>query len=325
MKSVPLEVLENRIIRPGIEEHLKPLLRYKGAQRIGRIHRLWNLVISAKEHEATASDVTQRLLLNPAYSQLCVPDKQVTLQGLSSFVGRLLNDPQVMGEEPHLEEYIRDLIPPYKLFRLVPLASPPDDFAQKAKGKSISWAMDEYGHDYRIIRRWFEQVGIAPTHANLIPIPRQFRSFAEKEHNYELARRFEVGPATVARWRSETGLVCLAPRRTSSVPQGAIIYPFVIHDGGKPEHALLRKVNAAVPKHFDPETRADICQDLVVGILCGDFNEDDLLLPAKEMTRRVQKMFPTKYGPLSLDAALPGTDDFRLIDTLSEEDGLWAA
>ena len=98
-----------------------------------------------------------------------------------------------------------------------------------------------------------------------------------------------------------------------------------ITDGGKPEHRLVKLVNAAVPKHIDADTRADICQDLLVGILCGDFSEDDLFLPAKQMTRRVMQMFPTKYGPMSIDAEIPGTDGFRLIDTLAEEDSLWAS
>lgn len=324
MRKVSLAVLENKIVRPGIEEHLKPLLRYRGGQSLGRIHRMWNLVLSAKEHEATASDVTQRLVQNADYSQLCLPEKRVALVGLSSFVGRLLDNPHVAAEEPHLREYIRDLIPPYKLIRLIPLADPPPGFAEATRGKSIGWAMETFGHDYRLIRRWFDELGIAPVHGGLIPLPKQFHTFAPKEHNYELAKRFGVSTATVARWRSETGIVCNAAPKRMAEP-GSLIYPFVIHDGGKPEHALLRKVNAAVPQHFDQETRADICQDLVIGILCGDFSEDDLLLPAKEMAKRVMRMFPTKYGPLSLDAIIPGTDDFRLIDTISEEDGLWAA
>lgn len=101
-----------------------------------------------------------------------------------------------------------------------------------------------------------------------------------------------------------------------------LVYPFLIHDGGKPEHDLLRKVNSAIPKHYSPDLRADMCQDLIVGILCGDFSEDDLLLPAKEMTRKVLKMFPTKYGPMSLDATI-GDTDLRLIDTLSDEENPW--
>jgi hypothetical protein len=87
---------------------------------------------------------------------------------------------------------------------------------------------------------------------------------------------------------------------------------------------LLRRVNAAVPKNLDPDLRADICQDIIVGILCGDFSEDNLTLPAKEMTRRVQNMFPTKYGMLSLDEIVPGSEGRTWLDNLSNEDSLWA-
>jgi hypothetical protein len=322
MKRISLARLEAKIIRPGIEEHLKPLLRYRGSQALGRIHRLWNLMLSAMEHEATVADITQRLSKGQEYSKLCGPPRGVEAVNVYSFAGRLLDNPSVMANAPHLEEYLRWAIPSYRRFRLTKLDDPPEGFVTAVRGKCIAWAAHEYGVDYRHARRWFEECGVTPVHAGRIPLPKNWHSLAPKENNVELARRFGISPVTVARWRSETGVICLAPRKYV-VPYGSIVYPFVIHDGGKPEHDLLRKVNAAVPKHFDPETRADICQDLVVGILCGDFSEDDLGLPAKEMTRRVMQMFPTKYGPLSLDAEIAGTDGFTLMDTLSDEDGLW--
>jgi hypothetical protein len=323
MKHVPLHRLEAAIIRPGFEAKLEPLLRYKGNQSLGRVHRLWNLFVSGLEHEATAADITQRLVGNLDYSKLCGPEKIVQASSLYGFAGRLLDNPAVLGEVPHLKEYIEWVIPPYKIFHLAKIAAPPEGFAEAAKGKSVGWAMEEYRHDYRLVRRWFDECGIAPVHGGLIPIPEKWHSIAPRQNNLEMARRFGVSCGVVARWRNETGVVCRAPRR-QSVPAGSLIYPFVIHDGGKPEHDLLRKVNAAVPKHFDPETRADICQDLVVGILCGDFDVNDLSLPSKEMTRKVIRMFPTKYGPLSLDAVIDGTDGLTLMDSLTEENSLWA-
>jgi hypothetical protein len=323
MKFVPLHKLEGEIIRPGFEDHLKPLLRFRGNATLGRVHRMWNVMVSGMLHEATTADITQRLVHNENFSQLCGPENKITLGAIRGFTGRLMAKPEVLDELPILREYIEDLLPWYRApLKLTPWREPPESFVQMARGKSVTWAMEAFGAEYRIVRRWFDEAGIAPTHGATIPLPKQWQSFAARERNWELARRFEVGMQTIARWRAETGIVCLAPSRPR-VSADAIVYPFVIHDGGKPEHALLRKVNAAVPKHFDPETRADICQDLVVGILCGEFSEDDLSLPAKEMTRRVMKMFPTKYGPISLDEIMPGTDDFRLIDTISNEDSLW--
>jgi hypothetical protein len=129
--------------------------------------------------------------------------------------------------------------------------------------------------------------------------------------------RFELQRISEAQIRARNS------NRGSTAKSTPLLYPFLIHDAGRPEHDLLKKVNAAVPKGLSPDLRADICQDLIVGILCGDFSEDDLALPAKEMTRRIYKMFPTKYGPVSLDATL-GSSDLRIIDTLTDEDSLWA-
>lgn len=102
-----------------------------------------------------------------------------------------------------------------------------------------------------------------------------------------------------------------------------LVYPFLIHNGGGPEHELLREINRVVPKYLPPDMRADVCQDLIVGILCGDFARDDLNLPLKEVLKRVRKMYPSKWGDISLDSIVPGTDDLRLIDTIGDDRGLW--
>ena len=259
MKQVPLAKLEDKIIRPGFERHLRPLLMYRGNVTLGRAHRMWNLVVSGMEHEAGLSDLTQRLQLNPELSQLCMPERKKEALAIRSFLSRLQLNSPVMAEMPHLSEYV--------------------------------WWLNPSG-----------PFGLTPV-----------SEFSPRSRN--------LGAGG---WR--TFRAPQRPRRPGSNlrdvrPQ--LVYPFLIHDGGKPEHDLLRRVNAAVPRHFDPNTRADICQDIMVGILCGDFDPDNLTLPAKEMTKRVMKMFPTKYGPLSLDAEMPGTDGFRLIDTISEDDSIW--
>lgn len=261
MKPVSLSQLENAVIKPGFEKHLKPLIMYRGNVTLGQAHRMWNLMVASMEQDCAVSDITQRLQHNPDFSHLCGPDKVKPMGAIASFVGRMLDNPKVMQEHSHLEDYVRGLLPPYKM------RGPPSRVSETTyRSRNIG------AGGWRILRsRPSDYAGnIKPTEAK------------------------------------------------------ALVYPFLIHDGGKPEHILLKKVNAAVPKYLDPETRADICQDLMVGILCGDFDVDDLNLPAKEMTKRVQQMFPTKYGPLSLDAIMPGTDDFRLIDTISNEDSLWA-
>lgn len=302
MKQVPLSALESKIIRPGFEKHLTPLLMYRGNLSLGRAHRLWNLLVSAMEHEATYSDITQRLVMNADYSQLCGPDKPVTLSGVRGFVGRLIDNPLVMGEMPGLSGYVRELLPWYK---------GPPQLARVSEESRRSRNVGVGGW------RTFEDRRPVAT-----PLPKNWNNLALRKSNAELIELLGVSQNIISRWRRETGLKAVV-RDARAEARPALIYPFLIHDAGKPEHDLLRKVNEAVPRYLDPELRADICQDLVVGILCGDFSVDDLGLPAKEMTRRVRKMFPDKYGPLSLDAIMAGTDDLKLLDTIADDHNIW--
>ena len=256
MRQVPLSTLENKIVKPGFEKHLKPLVMYRGNLTLGQAHRMWNLVVSGMEHEATFSDLTQRLQLNPDFSQLCGPDKRKQALALTSFLSRVADKPAVMGEMSGLAEYMDWL--QFRHFKLTPVSE-------------ISYRSRNMGAG-----------------------------------GWRLLSKREIAVGNVKQKTAQ------------------IVYPFLIHDGGKPEHVLLRKVNAAVPKYLDPDMRADICQDLMVGILCGDFSEDDLRLPAKEMTKRVRKMFPDKYGHVSLDENIPGMDGVTRLERLTEEDSLWA-
>jgi len=287
MKTAPLAKLENAIIKPGIEKHLHPLIRFRGQVSLGRVHRLWNFAQSMMLQECeTTADGTARLALNPAFSHLAGPDKRVQSTGLRALASRLCATPEVQKLDPVLTEYIREIFPaPFSLIP-VPEVTP----------NTKTWGVDNWRLYYsRRAQNYFSREEWADYQRDRA-IDRLRRAL-EKKRDAERRLRNATAPKT-------------------------LLYPFVIHDGGKPEHDLLRAVNAAVPKWLPEEMRADVCQDLVVGILAGDFDKDNLKLPAKEMMARVQKMFPTKYGPISLDAIMPGTDDMRLLDMISEYDGI---
>jgi hypothetical protein len=228
MKHVPLATLENKIVRPGFERFLRPLLMYRGALSLGDVHRMWNLIVSAMEHEATVADVTQRLQHNPDFSQLCVPPGRRQAVSLYSFCGRLTGNPKVMAEMPGLAEYVDWLIPSYRRFSLERIseithrsrnlgaggwriffddraAEPiPDRFADKARGKTIRWAREEYERGYFVVRRWFREAGLTPTHGNMLPLPDRWGEFATKEGNGKLALRFGVSAGVISRWREES-------------------------------------------------------------------------------------------------------------------------
>ena len=257
MRPVALDRLQEKIVRPGFERFLKPLLMYRGALTLGRAHRLWNTVVAAMEQEATAADITQRLAQNPDYSHLCGLERPLQSVALRSFCGRLVDNPRVMAEMPGLEEYLDWLIPPYKRFG--PLTR-----------------VSEYTHDRRCMG--------------------------------------------AGGWRIYVG----RPRkiRVREVKPGLLRYPFLIHDAGKPEHTLMRRVTAAVRTN-NPELKADLCQDLIVGILAGEFAEDDLMLPAREVARRASRLYPEKYRALQLDAEITEGGDTWL-SQLADEGRDWA-
>lgn len=318
MKQIALSTLESRIIRPGFEAHLSPLLRFKGHQTLGRVHRLWNLMVSAMLHDATDSDITQRLVHSEQYSQLCGPERQISHSTLRSFTGRLLACPKVLAEEPLLREYILDILPPWKgPIWLTPIPGPPDGFIVGVERRSVAWAARQYGVGYEVCERWFRELGLVSTRHQ----KRRPDSFTEAARGKSLRwalEKYDVGYGVARRWFAEVGV----KPEPSPAFSPKLAYPFLIHDGGKPEHALLRKVNAAVPSGLEPSLRADMCQDLLVAILSGELGENDILLPTRELSKRIWASAPVRYGERSLDEAI--SDDFTLMDTLADEGRDWA-
>ena len=257
MTPVVLSRLEDKIVRPGFERFLRPLLMYRGALTLGRAHRLWNSLVAAMEQDCTAADITQRFTQNPDFSHLCGIERPLVSSSLVSFCGRLRDNPTVMGEMPGLAEYVDWLIPPYKrLGSLTPVS--------------------EYTHSSR-------NMGAGG-----------WRTYVRRP------RKIRV----------------MQPR-----PE-ALRYPFLIHDAGKEEHRLLRRVTSAIRTN-DPELKADLCQDLIVGILAGEFAEDDLHLPAREVARRASRLYPEKYRSVELDAVI-GDDGDTWLSLVADEGRDWA-
>lgn len=257
MKSVSLARLEERIVRPGFERFLKPLVMYRGNLTLGDVHRMWNLIVSGMEHEATVADITQRLQHNSEFSHLCVPAGKRPASSLYSFCSRISDNPKVMAEMPGLEEYLDWLIPPYKRFGPLERVSP-TTYRSRNMGAG-GW------------RR-------------LVAKPRKPRAFQLRSAD--------------------------------------VVYPFLIHDGGKEEHRLLRRVTAAV-RTTNAELKADLCQDLIVGILAGEFAEGDLALPAREVAKRASRLYPDKYRAISLDAEM-GDDGRTWLEMVADEGRDWA-
>ena len=61
--------------------------------------------------------------------------------------------------------------------------------------------------------------------------------------------------------------------RERGIPQSQqLFYPFMAHDPQKPDGArdLVLLVNQAVPDYWPEQVRADVCQEMIVGLLSGD-------------------------------------------------------
>lgn len=198
---------------------------------------------------------------------------------------------------------------------------PPLDFEQNALAERNYELEQRYSVSSPIIARWRMETGIecqkAWARKSALSPPANFYELANGKSQLWAQRHYDRSPNVIKRWFKETGAepAVLAPP--------CLNYPYLVHEGRGPEHELLLLINAAVPKHLHPDLRADMCQDLAVGCLTGDFDKDDLHLPAREVVKRVARMFPTKYGPISLDAPI-GESDFRLLDTLIDEGRDWA-
>lgn len=159
----------------------------------------------------------------------------------------------------------------------------------------------------------------APPHLG-IPCPPEFVQWARGKTTHEAAARYKRSLPVVRRWFAESGIEPKRKERELAPP--ALAYPFLASNRRTPERDLLRKVNAVVPHYLPPDRRADICQDLLVAVLCGDLDEDALGLSSKDFVKHVLRQFPTQFGDLSLDAPI-GDTDLKIMDTLEAEPTRW--
>lgn len=121
VKRVPLDKLQNEIIKPGIEKHLIPLLGYTGSLTLGRAHRLWNLTLAMKAAEVESITQAYKLQLHPEFAHLCEPERPVAHAGLYGFWSRIKQTQQVNSLEPGLTDFLESLWPGF--YRLTKVAA----------------------------------------------------------------------------------------------------------------------------------------------------------------------------------------------------------
>lgn len=123
-----------------------------------------------------------------------------------------------------------------------------------------------------------------------------------------------------ARWIIDPNKTWHVQRDTWKPYKNDSPYPFLVHDAKCPVDPLVDLISKAVPKYLDREMKADLCQDLAVAILCGDLKREDIQEGIKKFMPKLWKVNPSsKYGDMSLDAIIPGTDGLTWVDTLASD------
>lgn len=84
---------------------------------------------------------------------------------------------------------------------------------------------------------------------------------------------------------------------------------------------IFDAVGAAISKGLPPQMRDDVRQDVALQIIEGEVALGDIRATVAAAIKRYHKLHPSKYGPASLDAALPGTEGMTLHDKLIGHDG----
>jgi hypothetical protein len=97
-------------------------------------------------------------------------------------------------------------------------------------------------------------------------------------------------------------------------------WPYLNKDADE-ANALVVRVNNVVPKALSEQVRADVAQDIILGVLSGELSENDLAKHVQTYIRRhYGKVEWNRFRDVSLDAPYPGTDNRSWHDVLSQEE-----
>lgn len=84
-------------------------------------------------------------------------------------------------------------------------------------------------------------------------------------------------------------------------------------------NTLVARVNAALPYELPEQVRADVAQDVILGVLEGRISEDRLAADIKTFIRWHYRNVEWRYDTLSLDAPVPGTEDMRWDEVIDDK------
>ncbi len=85
------------------------------------------------------------------------------------------------------------------------------------------------------------------------------------------------------------------------------------------DDALMLQVDAAVPRGLSQQVRADVCQEILVGILSGEVRREDLSEAVRQYVKTVYQTYERHWNHCSLDSSLGVDDDRQLHDIMASE------
>ena len=244
-KTIDLAKFETVVAEAPSDEHLIPMLLFKGPHTFQRARSMWNLVNGLYlAQPETMTVAVKTIKAEDNYRHLAgLHSRGVEGLGLSSMIFRVLQAPELMERIPDLQRWLEDFWGRTHRIRLDPIPR---------------WSIHARGDNWR-----------------RFPRQRRIRIIAEP---------FDPTPPEL-----------------------------LFKTSADPHAELLRTADSAIPPHITGAMRQDICGDLVLGILTGDFNPQDLGHAVKETVTNYNRMY--NRNP-SLDAIIRNTDDLKLMDVI---------
>lgn len=90
-------------------------------------------------------------------------------------------------------------------------------------------------------------------------------------------------------------------------------WPYLI-PGTRDPNNMLSVVHSMIPKTLPEHVRADVGQDIIVGLLSGAFTEDALAAQVRDYIKGHYARSEWRFDTVSLDAPIPGMRDLRVAD-----------
>lgn len=314
VKKIDMDKLSEKVVENGSDpERLKPLLLYKGGVKFARIQSLLNFFYMMVQAECESGEDVRLLSLNHHDgAHLCGLHNKSGVQtsNLYGFLGRLQDNRDIFNGNKESLDYL--------------------DFISSKVWVNIPNKISEFSldHDKLSDDIWWRTGGKYCCACNQLKPINEFpvgpvTDSGKYNREHLGSKNKNISQYCFSCWEYKTQIVVesrelrkreLLQKREELKPYD-IAYPFKA-SGVTATHHLLETVHHLVPDRLPREIRADVCQDLIVAVLVGDISIDNLKDQVPAYVKKVFKMFPIKYGHLSLDQVVSGTDGLTLMETL---------